>query len=234
MRIRVFQHAPFEGPGSIADWANERGHTIETTHLYAGEVPPPPDSFDWLVVMGGPMSVHDEAVHPWLRTEKAILREAIDAGKTVVGICLGAQLIARVLGAAVRKNTWQEIGWHPIAFTPAASRSPLRDICTRPLEVLHWHGETFDLPAGAVRLAGSEACANQIFLMGDRVLGLQCHLECTPEGVANLLENCPPAPDAGPFVQDASAIREGIARCAENSAALHRILDRLAELPHRP
>jgi GMP synthase-like glutamine amidotransferase len=188
VRAHYLQHVPFESPGSIVPWLEQRGASVTSTRLFEAHTLPPVDDFDLLVVMGGPMSVNDEAGHPWLIAEKRLVRDAIEADRAVVGICLGAQVIASTLGCRVYRNEAREIGWFPVSATPAAAAGSLR--WPDELTVFHWHGETFDLPSGAVRLASSEGCLNQAFLIGDRVVGLQFHLEATPETVAAMVEHC--------------------------------------------
>ena len=170
MRIHYLQHEPFEGLGGIEAWFRERGDAIASTHPYRGDVLPTLDDFDWLVVMGGGMSVNDEAELPWLVPEKALVRRAIAANKRVLGVCLGAQLIASALGARVYKNAVKEIGWWKLTREPEAAGHPLGAALPDGSEVFQWHGETFDLPPGAVRLARSEACLNQAIAVGARVL----------------------------------------------------------------
>jgi GMP synthase-like glutamine amidotransferase len=168
-------------------WLATAGFEVGCTRLFAGEALPSPDAVDLLVIMGGPMSVNDEAEFPWLVEEKAFIRRVVDAGTPVLGVCLGAQLIAGVLGARVYPNGEKEIGWFPVQGVSAddtAFQFPSS------IEVFHWHGETFDLPEGAVRLAGSTACENQAFQVGRSVIGLQFHLETTPESAAALAANC--------------------------------------------
>jgi GMP synthase-like glutamine amidotransferase len=184
MRARILQHVPFESPGSIATTLGSLGATVETTRLFAGEVLPAATDVDVLVVMGGPMSVNDEADFAWLVPEKSLIAEAIATGRAVVGVCLGAQLIASALGCRVYPNREREIGWFPIEPTPRGRASGLE--VDGP--VFHWHGETFDLPAGATLLASSVGCVNQAFSLGPRVLGLQFHLEATPSDVRNMVE----------------------------------------------
>jgi len=229
MRIHVLQHVPFEGPAGISEWAARRGHPIGTTPLFEHRRLPAPGAFDWLVVMGGPMGVRDEADYPWMAGEKGLIREAIDGGKTVIGVCLGAQLIADVLGARVYRNAHREIGWFPIELTePGRASGPLAFLPSR-LEVFHWHGDTFELPAGAIHLASSAGCAHQAFLWEGRVLGLQFHPESTPAAVADIVANCADEIIPGGYVQDAermlAAPKEGYARIHQ---ALFGILDRLA------
>jgi len=228
MRIHCLQHVPFEGPFGIADWADARGHSVTVTPLYAGVPPPDPADFDWLVIMGGPMGVVDEPQFPWLVPEKALIRASIAAGKTVVGVCLGAQLIAEVLGARVYRNPEKEIGWLPIELTAAGQASAVCGFLPPSLTVFHWHGDTFDLPAGAVQLARSAACAQQAFLYGGRVLGLQFHLESTPQSVAGLCAECADELVPGPHVQTAARmLTASPAGYARLNVALFGILDRL-------
>jgi GMP synthase-like glutamine amidotransferase len=165
-----------------------RGITVTTSRLYEGARLPHPAELDWLIVMGGPMSVNDENLHSWLRPEKHLISQAIEAGKTVLGICLGAQLIASALGARVFPNARKEIGWFPARCIPG-SDVELARLFTESPEVFHWHSDTFDLPSGAVGFLQSDACRNQAFVLGSRVLGLQFHLETTLQGAAALIEN---------------------------------------------
>jgi GMP synthase-like glutamine amidotransferase len=228
MRIHVLQHVPFEGPARIAHWAEDRGHALTVSHLYAGDPLPGLDAFDRLVIMGGPMGVADEAEHSWLAHEKARIEEAVRAGKSVLGICLGAQLIAAALGARVYRNAHKEIGWFPIALTAAGRSHALCAGLPAETEVFHWHGDTFDLPAGALHLASSAACDQQAFLFDGSVLGLQFHLESTPESVAELCSQCADEILPGPYVQDAARMRAaGAAELARIHAMLDTLLDRL-------
>jgi len=200
MKLHYLQHVPFEGLGIIEDWAKTQDAEISCTRLFAGEQLPDIGSFDWLVVMGGPMGIYDHKEHPWLIAEKEFIKAAIDTGKTVLGICLGAQLIADVLGAKVYPGSQKEIGWFPIQRSEGAP-----ELLPATLTAFHWHGDTFELPAGATRLASSEACKNQGFIYNDRVVALQFHLETTPESMEALIENCaeelPNVDAASSFVQ---------------------------------
>lgn len=189
MKVQVLQHVPFEGIGSIQPWMDAHGITVTTTRLFNEPALPVPGAFDWLIIMGGPMSANDEAVHPWLRPEKRLIARAIAGGKTVLGICLGAQLIASALGARVFPNACKEIGWFPVRRPKAGPVPDLARLFVDGIEVFHWHGETFELPRGAVRFLESDACGNQAFAIGNRVAGLQFHLETTPESAASLIRN---------------------------------------------
>jgi len=200
MRIHSLQHVPFEGLGSLEGSLLNLGHTLSRTRVFLNEPFPNGDEFDALIVMGGPMGANDDHQLSWLGPEKAFIRRSIDEGKRVLGICLGAQLIAAVLGARVFPNAHREIGWYPIHSTPDAATTPL-GILPPAMPVFHWHGDTFDLPPGAVRLAVSDACINQAFAIGQRVLALQFHLEMTATGAQSLIKECPNDLAAGSFVQ---------------------------------
>jgi GMP synthase-like glutamine amidotransferase len=187
MRAHVLQHVPFEDIGSIASWLAARDAQLTYTRFYQNPLLPDLKALDLIIAMGGPMSVNDESEFPWLQDEKRFIRSAIENGKPVLGICLGSQLIANSLGARVYRNPVKEIGWFPIEATPAAAETfHFPSKC----EVFHWHGETFDLPANAVRLAKSAACENQAFQIARNVLALQFHLETTPENLEGLIKNC--------------------------------------------
>src|SRR5438105_903870 len=179
MRVLIFRHVPFEGAGLLETVLLDRGIAFEYADLYDAAAPMvDPTSYNALIFMGGPMSVNDDLAY--LRCEERHIREAVAKGVPVLGICLGAQLIAKALGGAVRRNRAKEIGWFDLRFTPAAAGDPLFDGLDVET-VFHWHGETFDLPPGAELLASSDLCRNQAFRMGDRVYGMQFHLEVTPE-----------------------------------------------------
>lgn len=224
IRIPCIQHVPYESPGRIAQWAAARGHELALVRAFDGEPVPSPNRLDALIVMGGPMSVHDEGRHAWLSDEKRAIQAALLAGKPVLGVCLGAQLIAHVLGARVHRNRFHEIGWFRVEATPAG-----RALAPAPLPsqfvAFHWHGDTFDLPAGAEHLARSEACEQQAFAVGRRVLGLQFHLEMTAEGIDALIEASRTDLGAGPYVQTPDEMRAGIAATAGAHALLDQLLD---------
>ena len=201
MRVHSLQHVPFENLGSIEPVLKEKGHQLSATHLYTDQPLPLLHDIDWLIVMGGPMGIYQEDIYPWLRLEKRFIKEAIQSGKTVLGICLGAQLIADALGSRVYKNRHREIGWFNISRLAQASNTILSEAIPEQAEVFHWHGDTFDIPQGAVALASSEACENQGFIMDDRIVALQFHLETTPESASLLVENCGDELDASAYVQ---------------------------------
>ncbi len=205
MRVHVLQHVPFESVGSMEGWLVAQGATVGYTRFYESSVLPDPANLDLVIAMGGPMSVNDEASLPWLKSEKQFILEAVQRGRPVVGICLGAQLIANALGARVYPGRCKEIGWFDIEATSAAAE------CFRfpkTLTVFHWHGETFDLPQGATKLASSVACENQAFQVGPNVIGLQFHLETTPESADSIIANCRHELIESAYVQSEAAMRE--------------------------
>ena len=221
MRVRVFQHVSFEGLGALEPAFRKRGCEIAATRFFADDPLPAPADVDFLVAMGGPMSVNDEAALPWLAPEKEFIRRHVAAGKPFLGICLGAQLLASALGARVFPNRDKEIGWFPIDGLPVRDPAVFRFPATA--EVFHWHGETFDLPPGAVHLARSQACENQAFRVG-AAIGLQFHLETTPATARALVEHARAEIIPGPFVQTEAEI---LAEAPERYAALHRLQDDL-------
>lgn len=232
MRLHVIRHVPFEGPGLIADWARERGHTLTESFSLSEEYPPPGD-VDLLVVMGGPMAADDHAGNPWLLAEKRYLSRAVREGALALGVCLGAQVLAEVVGGWVRRNGEPEIGWYPVSLTSAGREDPVFSAFPERLVVGHWHGDTFDLPVGVEPVAGSAATTNQAYsLMGGRVVGLQFHLEWTEDALRALIEACPGDLDkTGPYSASAAELITGCAdavpACRE---ALFGLLDRMQAL----
>lgn len=188
MHAHFLQHVPFEGPGNIEPWLRAKGFEITATQFYKSAQLPDPEKVDLLIVMGGPMSVNNEVEFPWLVAEKKFIRECIGAGKSVLGICLGAQLIANTMGARVYPNHAKEIGWFQVQGIPSPDRSTFQ--FPPWTHVFHWHGDTFDLPNGAVCIARSEGCENQAFQLDRSVIGLQFHLETTPESLRQLVSHC--------------------------------------------
>jgi GMP synthase-like glutamine amidotransferase len=189
MRVHFLQHVPFEGLGSIGPWFESARAKVTGTKFFESTVLPPASEVDLLVIMGGPMSVNNEVDLPWLVSEKRFIRQVIEEGKAVVGVCLGAQLIASAMGARVYRNKEKEIGWFPISSVHTSTPGLVHAFPAETL-VFHWHGETFDLPPGAVQLARSVACENQAFQLGRRVIGLQFHLEITPQGAREIVSHC--------------------------------------------
>ena len=227
MRILHLQHVPFEGLGTMESYFIDRGHQLSSTHFYLGNPLPSVAEFDWLIVMGGPMGVYDEIEFPWLKAEKSFIRASIDSGKIVLGICLGAQLIASAQGARVFKNPYREIGWFPIERKIDAKDTAMADVFPDRLEAFHWHGDTFDTPVGAKLLASSEACRNQGFVLDSRVIGLQFHLETTLESAAALIHNCGVDLDGSKYVQSAAEILSDKSRFLRINEIMNSWLEKL-------
>jgi len=227
LNIHYLQHVPFEGLGSMDSWFRKGGHQLSSTPLYKNQALPDPDDLDWLVVMGGPMGVHDEFEHSWLKNEKRFIERAIKAGKIVLGVCLGAQLIADVLGARVFRNRHREIGWFPIQFSKHIEQSAFHNVFPSVVEAFHWHGDTFDIPESAILLASSEACAHQGFIVEDRILGFQFHLETTPEAAKALIENCGNELDGSRYVQGEAEILSEPGRFHPINQVMNAVLQRL-------
>ena len=225
MRIHYLQHVPFEGLGHIETWARQQGHGLTATALFGGEPLPPLDAFDLLVVMGGPMGVYDTADYAWLTPEKRFIERVLGAKKKVLGICLGAQLLADVLGAKVYKNSHKEIGWYPVTRAVGAQSQPWDSLFPEQFFAFHWHGDTFDLPAGALHLAQSEACRHQAFFYPPGALGLQFHLESTPSSIAQLVAHCGQELVPGAFIQSQAQIAGQAERMGSSNERMESILN---------
>jgi GMP synthase-like glutamine amidotransferase len=226
MRVHWLQHAAHEDLGCIAPWLAARGAQVSMTALHRGAEPPAQPDFDWLIVMGGPMNIYEHAAHPWLVAEKQLIGRALHAGRTVLGICLGSQLIADVLGGPVTRNAEPEVGWFEVQLNAAGRAHPLLADWPGAFEAFHWHGDTFAIPPGAQNLLHSEACAHQGYAWGPRVLGLQFHLEVTAADARRWFAEEQPPPAR--YVQTADHILSDIGRFASNNRLMVQVLDRLA------
>jgi GMP synthase-like glutamine amidotransferase len=208
MNIHYLRHVEFEGLGCIKEWAKVPGNRLTATKFYEDNKLPFVELFDLLIVMGGPMGVYDESQYPWMKKEKELIAKAIDKNKKVLGICLGAQLIADVLGAKVYKNKEKEIGWLPVELTEEGKSNGLFSDFQQHSTVFQWHGDTFDIPSGAKRIATSEACENQGFIYGDNVVALQFHLEVRLPDIEKLIANCGHELVQAPYIQTAEELRK--------------------------
>ena len=229
-RIHFLEHAPHERPGSISDWAADRGYEVSGSRLFLDDPLPQHEYFQMLVVLGGPMSVHDVERHPWLREEKHFIERAIEHGMPVLGICLGAQLIADVLGAEVTPMNQKEIGWHEIITTPEARKHSIVSAFPERFTAFHWHGETFSIPDGATSIGHSQACMHQGFTLGDRIVALQFHPEMTPRLAESFVKEAAHELRPAPFIQDQLTILDGVHRY-NGHPYFFNMLDRLAERP---
>ena len=228
MKIHYFQHVPFEGLGSIGDWLRSGSHQLGATRFYRNEPLPAIEDIDLLVVMGGPMNIYEETKYSWFSEEKRFIERAIAAHKRVLGICLGAQLVADVLGAKVYANTDKEIGWFPVKMTEHAHRSNLFTALPDRLDVFHWHGDTFDIPEGAMHVAHSEGCVHQAFVYDERVVGLQFHLETTSVSAQQIITHCADEIVEGRYIQTPQVMLGDPHRFDVINQSMWGLLDRLA------
>ncbi|MBU4076144.1 MAG: type 1 glutamine amidotransferase [Euryarchaeota archaeon] len=226
MRIHSLEHEPFEGLANIEIWAKNRGHIISRTLLFNGEELPDITDIDWLVIMGGSMNVYEEEKYPWLRDEKNFIAQAIAGKKIVLGICLGAQLIADVLGGKVSRNRYAEVGWFPLTLTEEARNSYIFSSFPPAFTAIHWHGDTFEIPPGAVRIVQSEACANQAFEYG-RTIGLQFHLEYSTKSIDLMFTNCGNDIVEGRYIQKPDEIIAQNNNVVETQKLLNLLLDNM-------
>ncbi|MCL4476838.1 MAG: type 1 glutamine amidotransferase [Nitrospirae bacterium] len=199
MSVLILKNVSTEGPGTIEDFLREQGIPYRIVELEK-EAVPHPDEFDTLVMMGGPMSVNEEEIYPYIKRERELVKEFIAGGKRVFGVCLGAQIMAKALGAEVYVGPEKEIGWYEIELTEDGIRDPLmKKLAVHPragdfwkrFRVFHWHGETFDVPSGAVRLAKSALYPNQAFRYGNNAYAFQFHIEVKKEMIYEWLKDEP-------------------------------------------
>ncbi|MBI4729085.1 MAG: type 1 glutamine amidotransferase [Acidobacteria bacterium] len=223
-RALVVQHLEVEGPYAIAGALAAAGVEVVVYRADLDGAPPALDGFGALVVMGGPMAAYSDDGFPTRRAELDLLAEAVREGIPTLGVCLGAQLLAHATGGRARPGTGLEIGWGPIILTEEAGSDPLLAGCPRDQVVVHWHGDTYDPPPGAVRLASSPRYPEQAFRAGERAWGLQFHIEMTPEAVERWFPGDVGEPDSGGVVAGAPG---ALAALAPVRAA---VLGRFAEL----
>ncbi|MCH8567552.1 MAG: type 1 glutamine amidotransferase [Balneolales bacterium] len=227
--IHYLQHVAFEGLGCIETWAKNNGHSLSSTKFFEEDTLPGLNDFDWLIIMGGPMGVYEENQYPWIKAEREFILKAIEARKTVIGICLGSQLIASALGAKVYPGKKKEIGWFSLTKTKEGKKNSLLSEIPEEFISFHWHGDSFELPDKAVNLLESEACINQSFLYGDKVLGLQFHLEVTPDALSLMTENGRHELIEDDFIQNENEILNQAHHCNASNEYLIAILSKLSD-----
>ncbi|OZA30167.1 MAG: glutamine amidotransferase [Hydrogenophilales bacterium 17-61-9] len=223
--VLVFRHSPTEGPGYFTTFLARHGIPWQLVRIDAGDaIPQTLNGISGVCLMGGPMSVNDDL--PWIPPVLALIRLAVTANIPVIGHCLGGQLMARALGATVGPAPIKEIGWGDVSITDADAARPWLGDATQPMPAFHWHGETFSLPPGAVRILESAWCANQAYVLNDRHIGMQCHVEMTPELIASWCKNGADEINASssPGVQPPDVIQ---ADMATRTAQLHRLADKI-------
>ncbi len=226
MKIQSLQHVCFEESANITAWARQRGHEITRTRLYAGETLPDLDWFDCLVIMGGPMNIYEHETYRWLVQEKAFITEAIEKKRLVLGVCLGAQLIADCLGGKITASPNKEIGWHGVTQT-IDSEGSLLGILPREMAVFQWHGDMFSIPPGAKHLATSEACPNQAFQYEDHVLAMQFHLDYSAESIRQMVHHCAEELTPAPYIQADPQVLVDVQRALALREQLFSVLDHL-------
>ena len=220
-KIHFFQHVPFEGLSMIESWIKKNNHNLSSTQFFNQNFKiPTTNDYDALIILGGPMGVYDVEDYPWLNLEKEHINKAINENKPILGICLGAQLIANVLGANISQNAHQEIGWFPINLIN--NQHSITKGLNQTIDAFHWHRDTFDIPSGAVHLAKSEACKNQAFIYKDKVLGLQFHLEMDEQAIKEVIKNCGAQLKSNKYIQDKEKILSSI---PDNKNILYTLLD---------
>jgi GMP synthase-like glutamine amidotransferase len=229
LRIHYFQHVAHEGIASIEEWIVNKGHSLTFTRFFNGEKHPELNDIDWLIIMGGPMSVNDEKLYPWLTGEKKFIRLAIESGKTVLGICLGSQLVSAALGARVYQNKEKEIGWFDIELNRDARADNLFSGMGSRLKTFHWHGDTFDLPENAIHLASSEGTRNQAYIYNGKVLAMQFHLEPTQSSLQQMIDEGRNELSKGKYVQTEKEILANKHLIESGRKILFKLLDRLVE-----
>lgn len=228
MKIHCLQHVAFETPGTIAEWAALNNCSITYTRFFEEKFSfPPLSEFDLLLIMGGYMNVDEEETFPWLKQEKLFIKDSIDAGKKVIGICLGSQLIAAALRCAVYKGKEKEIGFFPVQFSNEAKSNALFDHFTSPYTLFHWHGDTFDRPENAVVIASTDTCKHQAFFIHPNIIGLQFHLEMNETTIEQmLLHDGGELEEEGMYIQSAAEIRTGLDHLGKNKEDLFLLLDK--------
>lgn len=226
MKVHFLQHVHFENLGYIEQWMKHHHHSLSSTKFFEkNHVLPSVSEIDALIVMGGPMGVYDESEYDWLKEEKVFIKDCITAHKKVLGICLGAQLIADCLGAKVTRATNKEIGWWPVIPTEACRKlNWFYELFQNNPIVFHWHGDQFQIPDGAMDLLVSPANTNQAFSFNENVLCLQYHLEATDDSLALMLENGTDELIDLPFVQAQSIIQSGSKHIRHRNEVMSEIL----------
>ncbi len=191
MKFLCIQQVTFEPPGNIALWANEREHSLDIIKIYNSSLPADNSQYDGLIMLGGPMSVNETDKYPWLKDEFALVEKFIKENKLILGICLGAQIIAKTLGSNVEKMPHNEIGFFPVCLTnQAMEQSKCFSKAPRCFIAFHWHGEMFSIPQNAIHIAKNQACPNQAFEYNNgKVLATQFHLETNRENLSALIAN---------------------------------------------
>ena len=224
MKIHCIRHEPFEGLACIESWITANKYNVNFTYSYLSQTLPVEDDFDMLIIMGGSASVYDSLKESWLLNEMRIIEQCIKNNKLVLGICLGSQIIAQVLGSRVYKGEEPEIGWFPVNF--CKTEHPSMHFLPESMTTFHWHGDTYDLPAGSVRLASSELTLNQGFIYEENVIGLQFHPETTPESLKKIIKGTGwKLSEDSKYMQTAQNMRNQLHHIDQNIRFTYQLLD---------
>lgn len=230
LNIHCLQHIAFETPGYVLEWTAQNGHTVTYTKFYDGEpIYPALETFEWLLILGGAMACYEEDSYPFLIEEKRFIRQCIEAGKIITGICLGSQLLAECMGAKVYPGNYKEIGFLPVALTSEGLTHPILQELPPVMELFQWHGDTFDLPAGATLLASSEACKNQAFIK-EKCVGIQFHPEANEVTIKSMIEADRHELVQAPYVHSEEQVLNDLQKLKLSRTYLFRLLDRIAHL----
>jgi GMP synthase (glutamine-hydrolysing) len=229
VKILFVMHADFEKPGYIEEWARRKGHLTRTVRPYKGENLSDIHDFNFLVVMGGPQSPLAMSDAPYLADEIELIKRAIINHKRIIGVCLGAQLIAEALGAKTERSPNREIGMYPVELLDAAKLDPVFQQFPQKFNVMHWHSDMPGLAEGAVLLAKSEGCPRQVFRYGDRIYGFQCHFEMTLELISGMIGNCPGDLTEETYIKTADELMQS--DCNLMNEMMSSVLNYLESLP---
>jgi GMP synthase-like glutamine amidotransferase len=229
MKLLALQHDDYDDAGSIIEWAARGNHSLETVVLTKGGKLPSSLDFDILFLMGGTMNVQEEDKFPWLAEEKVFIKKTVDAGKTVIGFCLGGQLLAVALGGKVTGNKETEIGWRTVNFNKTAQEHPVLSVFGENAVIFQWHSDTFSvLPENALLVASNDACAHHGFISGNNVYAFQFHLELTYQMAYYFAQELEKAGLKGPYVQSGEEIRKQHLNIGANNKLMFDFLDRIA------
>lgn len=236
MQVYSLEHANFEDPVHITAWLSDHHIPVSHIRLFEYDTLPDPGTVGILLVMGGPMNIYEEGLYPWLPREKAFIRDVINLGKPVLGVCLGGQLLADLLGGVVTKSSHPEYGWHTIQRNSAFKDLPISHRLCLPetVEVFQWHQDTFSLPPGSIHLYSSVSCQNQAFMYTDRVIGLQFHPEMDRSTIQGFLTHSSDEIKNKGLTHIQEDILNRISLCSQGHDFIDTVLSYLLSLPTIP
>jgi len=229
MKALILKHISYENPGFIQDFFKQKNIEFKIVNIWQKRKLPDIKNFDIFVIMGGPMGVYDVDKYKWLLKEKKYIKSAVEKGKKIFGICLGAQLLAENFGAKIYKNKFKEIGWYPVKLTEDAKRHYLFNSIPDKFFTFHWHNDTFSIPKGSIRIASSDACENQGFVLGKNIIGLQFHPEITEKDLKLFLKYGSKELIKSNFIQGKKEIMKNKKFIKENNNILYEILDKFLQ-----